>query len=183
MDCVSKRDSGRRRFQSLSLFFLCVVNKFNGVIIHTKCQWHTKGCRGMMMYGNTFLITGPLWGESTGHRWIPLTKDQWCGSLMFMSFWTNSREACEMRCLDSHSTSLWRQSSKCTQYGWLLWCVSDSVLFFNSKPFIELLFTVLHFSWEYRGWFRQTTKHFGVTLCTPDLVPLVPLLQTRQGPI
>ena len=23
-------------------------------------------------------ITGPLWGESTGHQWIPLTKDQLC---------------------------------------------------------------------------------------------------------
>ena len=24
--------------------------------------------------GNIFRVTGPLWGESTGHRWIPLTK-------------------------------------------------------------------------------------------------------------
>ena len=24
-------------------------------------------------------IFDPLWGESTGHRWIPLTKGQWCG--------------------------------------------------------------------------------------------------------
>ena len=24
--------------------------------------------------GNLFRATGPLWGESTGHRWIPLTK-------------------------------------------------------------------------------------------------------------
>ena len=24
-------------------------------------------------------ITGPLWGESTGHQWIPLTKGQLCG--------------------------------------------------------------------------------------------------------
>ena len=31
---------------------------------------------------NTFHITGPLWGESTGDQWIPLTKDSdaelWC---------------------------------------------------------------------------------------------------------
>ena len=38
----------------------------------------------MMTYSNVniFRVTGPLWGESTGHRWIPLTKasDQelWC---------------------------------------------------------------------------------------------------------
>ena len=25
-------------------------------------------------YGNGFRITGPLWGESTGYRWIPLTN-------------------------------------------------------------------------------------------------------------
>ena len=24
--------------------------------------------------GNIFRVTGPLWGESTGHQWIPLTK-------------------------------------------------------------------------------------------------------------
>ena len=32
--------------------------------------------------GNYFHVTGPLWGESTGHRLIPLTKvsdaDRWC---------------------------------------------------------------------------------------------------------
>ena len=32
--------------------------------------------------GNIFYLTGPLWGESTGHRWIPLTKtsdaELWC---------------------------------------------------------------------------------------------------------
>ena len=32
--------------------------------------------------GYIFRVTGPLWGESTGHRWIPLTKaidaNLWC---------------------------------------------------------------------------------------------------------
>ena len=32
--------------------------------------------------GNIFRVTGPLWGESTGHRWIPFTKasdiELWC---------------------------------------------------------------------------------------------------------
>ena len=32
--------------------------------------------------GNIFRITGPLWGEFTGHQWIPLTKasdaELWC---------------------------------------------------------------------------------------------------------
>ena len=40
---------------------------------------------------NNFRVTGPLWGESTGHRWIPLTKasdtELWC--FFFISAWTN----------------------------------------------------------------------------------------------
>ena len=36
----------------------------------------------MSSNGNMFRITGPLWGEFTGHRWIPLTKasfaELWC---------------------------------------------------------------------------------------------------------
>ena len=30
----------------------------------------------------TFHITGPLWGESTSHWWIPLTKGQWCRAVI-----------------------------------------------------------------------------------------------------
>ena len=39
---------------------------------------------------NIFLVTGPLWGESTGHRWIP-PKGHWRGALMFslICAWTN----------------------------------------------------------------------------------------------
>ena len=28
----------------------------------------------MSSNGNSFRVTGPLWGKSTGHRWIPLIK-------------------------------------------------------------------------------------------------------------
>ena len=27
--------------------------------------------------GDIFRVTGPLWGESTGHRWIPLKRPAW----------------------------------------------------------------------------------------------------------
>ena len=37
----------------------------------------------MMTSSNFFRVTGPLCGEFTGHRWIPLTKGQWHGALMF----------------------------------------------------------------------------------------------------
>ena len=32
-----------------------------------------------------FRITGPLWGESTGYRWIPLTMCQLCGVFLDIS--------------------------------------------------------------------------------------------------
>ena len=43
-----------------------VPDSFSGAICKEsmKTWWH----------GKAFCITGPLWGESTGHRWIPLTK-------------------------------------------------------------------------------------------------------------
>ena len=53
--------------------------------------------------GNIFRVTGPLWGESTGHRWIPLTKtsdaELWClfWICAWTNGWTNNRNACDLR--------------------------------------------------------------------------------------
>ena len=47
-------------------------------------RYHVLLSRNMMTSsnGNTFHITGPLWRESTGDRWIPLTEasgvELWC---------------------------------------------------------------------------------------------------------
>ena len=62
---------------------------------------------------DAFRVAGPLWGESIGQRWIPLTEGQWCRALMFslMYVWTNgwikSVVAGDLRCFDGHMTSLW----------------------------------------------------------------------------
>ena len=51
--------------------------------------------------GNIFRVTGPLWGESTCHRWI--LKGQWRGAWMFSLIcawtngWANSPEAGGLR--------------------------------------------------------------------------------------
>ena len=48
------------------------------------CQWQQDKIMMTSSNGNIFRVTGPLWGESTGHRWIPRTKAmQWRGNLMF----------------------------------------------------------------------------------------------------
>ena len=36
-----------------------------------------------LWHGNFFHITGPMWGESTRHRGIPLSSGHNCGALMF----------------------------------------------------------------------------------------------------
>ena len=53
--------------------------------------------------GNIFRVTGPLYGEFTSHRWIPLTKasdaELWCflWSAPWISGWVNNREAGNLR--------------------------------------------------------------------------------------
>ena len=43
-----------------------------------------------------FRVTGPLSGESIGHRWIPPHKGQWRGALMFslICAWANGWTSC-----------------------------------------------------------------------------------------
>ena len=52
----------------------------------------------MSRHGDTLRITGPLWGESTGHRWIPLAKGQWCGPMMFSLLFAQQavQQTCEL---------------------------------------------------------------------------------------
>ena len=56
-----------------------------------------------------FRVTGPLRGESTGNRWIPLTKGQRRGALMFSlvcartNGWSNNRNAGDLRRHGAHS--------------------------------------------------------------------------------
>ena len=53
--------------------------------------------------GNIFRVTGPLCGEFTGHRLIPITKtsdaELWCflQSVPWINGWVNNREAGDLR--------------------------------------------------------------------------------------
>ena len=58
--------------------------------------------------GKIFRVTGPLCGEFTGHRWIPLTKasdaELWCflWSAPWINGWVNNREAGDLRRQHAH---------------------------------------------------------------------------------
>ena len=64
-----------------------------------------KSCMMTSSYGHIFRVTGPLCGELTGHRWIPLTKASGMGLWCFL--WstpehTVDREAGDLRCHRLH---------------------------------------------------------------------------------
>ena len=61
--------------------------------------------------GNIFRVTDPLWGESTGHRWIPITKANDAeGSDVFFNLRLNTRLSKQSRCrwFETQLRSLWR---------------------------------------------------------------------------
>ena len=70
---------------------LCDVKTY----ITQKCKSHESLVRKTKMTswrGNCSRINGPLWGESTGHRWIPLSKEFVVHLLSFWTkCWTNRR--------------------------------------------------------------------------------------------
>ena len=69
---LAKADANRQ-FNSLLAWYIDKYRFF-------KCRYidgtGTENSMSMMTLsnGNIFCVTGPLWGGSTGHRWIPLTK-------------------------------------------------------------------------------------------------------------
>ena len=89
----------------LSLFHYSLILPF---ILFMMMSWHR----------NTFCITGPLSGESTGHWWISLTKGQWYEALTFSllltwtNCWTNSQIAddsgCHSACVTYQCNVLWQ---------------------------------------------------------------------------
>ena len=69
-----------------------------------QCPW-----RDMMTSSNEniFHVTGTLWGESIGHRWIPLKNDihaeLWCFFICaWTNGWTNNRDAGDLRRHHAH---------------------------------------------------------------------------------
>ena len=66
--------------------------------------------------GNIFHVSGPLCGELTGHRWIPLTKDS------DMELW---RVLCLNKRLSKQSWGWWFETPSCSSWchciAWRLW--------------------------------------------------------------
>ena len=84
--------------------------------------------------GNIFRVTGPLCGEFTGDRWIPLTNasdaELWCLNLIcaLTYVWVNTRDAGDLRHYGAHYdvTVMTRMAGilgdfMALQLNWLFW--------------------------------------------------------------
>ena len=62
-------------FEELEANGTALAGEILNAICNSKCMMTSPN-------GSVFRVTGPLWGEFTGHRWIPLTKasdaELWC---------------------------------------------------------------------------------------------------------
>ena len=67
--------------------------------------------------GNIFRVTSPLWGESTGHWWIPLTKASNAELDVIFHLRLNKRLRKQLRLqwFETPSRSLWRYCNEITE--------------------------------------------------------------------
>ena len=110
--------------QKIFIFIPCV--HFEG-LYNTIMSWHRKD-----------FLASPLWGESTSHWWISITKGQLCGTLRFCvlsvgrNCWTNNGVTSDLRCYGGHTVILSKNHAQVLHflsYDWLLvkspsriWC-------------------------------------------------------------
>ena len=88
-----------------------VIVHVGQVSAHTNSRWAIEFYLTYLYYlfhddvikWKHFRVTGPLYGEFTGHRWIPLTKandrELWCflWSVPWVNGWVHNRKAGELR--------------------------------------------------------------------------------------
>ena len=89
----------------------CSINALRHSCVALVTQ--TNALHGMMASsdGIIFRVTGPLWGEYTGHPWIPLTKASDAELRYFFDVRLNKRLSKQSRCWRFETTwwSLWRR--------------------------------------------------------------------------
>ena len=90
--------------------------------------------------GNIFCVTGPLWGEFIGDRWIPLTKandaELWYFFLCAPPTYTLSKQS-RWQQFETPWRSFWCHcNSECDNHeGWWLWRLLTATEYnFHSKP-------------------------------------------------
>ena len=116
--------------------------------------------------GNSFRITGPLWGESTGHRWIPLTKAS--DAELWSFLWTAPEQTFEQTieapviwdAIAHIMTSLWCCKISITYHrGNYNWKNNSPLSLFPSEPYLKGISILIP---ENSGWI----PHLNGSTCT-----------------
>ena len=88
------------------------LNWFHGICTYLQSnQCRMPACFMITSYDRIiFRVTGPLWGESTDHRWIPHAKASDTGLIFFFNLRLNkrlSKQSSDCRWFETPSCSLW----------------------------------------------------------------------------
>ena len=145
---------------------------------------HFNIYQGIMMASsnrNIARITGPLWGKSTGHRWIPLTKASDAELYVFFDLrlnkWSNKRSRrwrfeTQLRtlwrhCYDSagrlHSSSIFSNSAASVLFIQMPQHLFPKPMNVQNRVTSEFPISKIHFptypifdSWNYFCWYRKS---------------------------
>ena len=115
--------------------------------------------------GNTFHITGPLWGQSISHWWIPFTKGQQCGTF---DFFMSAQTSCSTNIHLTSDLRWWRSCDISVMNSWnnTLQRKKDVLCF---RPLLYLL------KWtralpETKKYMCETHSHLGPEISSHYLV-------------
>ena len=122
--------------------------------------------------GNIFRVTGPLWGEFTDHRWIPLTRasdaELWCWSALEQN--KRSSKSLRRRWFETPLPSLWRHSNEafpCFNI-WLSSISSTSIWLcvFRGEKFYSINCKYLILQYKSRRWLPIMADNYGHRNCS-----------------
>ena len=115
----------------------------------TFCVWNSFMM--MLSNGTIFHVTGPLWGESTGQRWIPLTKASDAELWFFFDLRLNKQLSKQWRCqwFEMPSRSLWHHIMIITEQNWHIYILfSDRIICSSYKQMFDISWKMILGSWQ-----------------------------------
>ena len=97
----------------------CTVHESDWRPCVVLCEYNIRQTELMMSSsnGNIFCVTGPLWGKSNGHRWIPPQMSATPSFDVFLDLRLNKRLSKQSRCrwFETPPCSLWRHCNVTAQ--------------------------------------------------------------------
>ena len=135
-----------KKFRTVGIFWVAsFLQHLYPITLYCLHNSFRFGCMMMSSNGSLFRDTGPLCGEFTGHRWIPLTKacdaELWSFIRAWTNGWVNNRDAGDLRRHQAHYDVNVTKPNE--QHVIHLQCVESSTILYRDT---QLDLSVDHFS-------------------------------------